>query len=181
MIKRRIGERTVLMTKFVGELADILKRETRSFSAISELLVLEEKCLISCDRNGLQEVIERQGDVLSSIACLEKSRIELIAKIGELAGENPETLTIQRLAAFVEDPLRRDLIETGHILSDLHHDVNRKKITNNMLIKQAMLMVENDIRLVLNTINTKTRQDAVYSPAPKPMRPAAGVCLDQRL
>ena len=169
------------MTKFVGELSDILKRETRSFSAIFELLVLEEKCLVNCDREGLRDVLERQGDIMSSIACLEKSRIELIAKIAELSGEKTESLTLIRLAALVDDPLHRELIETGHILSELHHDVTRKKNTNSMLIKQAMLMVENDIRLVLNAINTSERNNAVYSPASKPMRPAAGVCLDQRL
>ena len=69
------------LDRHISELVDILKMEIRSFNTINELLILEEKALISCDSPALADITGRQGDVLSSVACLEKSRLEVIEHI----------------------------------------------------------------------------------------------------
>ena len=115
------------LEKYFQEITDILKREIRSFNTILELLILEEKSLVECDSQALAEVLERQEDVFSSIACLEKSRADILVKISEETGEDPDTYTVSRLAESMDDPLKKELLDAGHILVGLNEDIQRKK------------------------------------------------------
>ena len=55
------------------------------------------------------EVLGRQEDVLSSIACLEKSRLEIVQKIAEHLGEDPVTLNVTKLSEIVGEDLKKEL------------------------------------------------------------------------
>ncbi len=170
------------LEKYIMEVADILKRKIRSFNTILELLILEEKCLIECDTGGLTTVLERQEDVFSSIACLDKSRMDILVKIAEyLDCENFESLTVSKLAEQVEEPIKRKLLESAHILSSIHEDIQRKKFSNNLLIKQAIMLVESDIRLILNAVYKMKNSEAVYTSQAGSKRSSQNVCLDEKL
>lgn len=137
------------LQKPVTELIAILRREVQSFNTVVELLILEEKGLIECNNQLLVQVIDRQEDVFSSIACLEKSRMDCIRKIAELVDRDPDTLTITGIAAFSGEPEHRELLETAHVLNEINRDIQRKKKTNAMLIRQGILLVEQNIRIIL--------------------------------
>lgn len=170
------------LEKYIMEVADILKRKIRSFNTILELLILEEKCLIECDTGSLTTVLERQEDVFSSIACLDKSRMDILAKIAEfLDCEDSESLTVSKLVEQVEEPIKRELLESGHILSSIHEDIQRKKFSNNLLIKQAIMLVESDIRLILNAVYKMKNSEAVYTSQAGSKRSSQNVCLDEKL
>jgi len=172
----------VTLEKYIKEVADILKREIRSFNTVLELLILEEKCLIECDTRGLITVLERQEDVFTSIACLDKSRRGILEKIAEyLDGENSESLTVSKLAEQVEEPFKRELLESGHVLSSIHEDIQRKKFSNNILIKQAIMLIESDIRLIFNAVHKMKNSEAVYTSQAGSERPSQNVCLDEKL
>ena len=70
-LRENRGDTKVDMDHYFSELIDILKHEIRSFNTIVELLILEQKGLVECNNVLLLEVLERQEDVFSSIACLE--------------------------------------------------------------------------------------------------------------
>jgi len=172
----------VTLKKYIMEVTDILKREIRSFNTVLELLILEEKCLIECDTGGLTTVLERQEDVFSSIACLDKSRRDILTKIADyLDCENSESLTVSKLAEQVEEPFKRELQESGHILSNIHEDIQRKKFSNSLLIKQSIMLVESDIRLILNAVYKMKNSEAVYTSQAGSERPSQNVCLDEKL
>ncbi len=166
---------------YISELTDILKHEVRSFNTIFDLLTIEEKSLVECDKELLYSVLERQEDVFSSIACLEKSRMEIIKKITEKTKENPDTYTIFRLSGLVDDPLKKELVETGHVLASLYDDINHKKMTNNMLIKQGIILLESDIRLILDIVNQNEQKDTVYTSRADANNTSASVCIDERM
>jgi len=149
--------------RYLAELVDVLKMEVRSFNAVIELLILEEKSLVAFDTASLAEVIDRQGDILSSIACLEKSRIALLEKIARETGRNTGDLTLSELAGMVEGPLRSELLETGDVLGYIYEDMKRKKIANTLLIRQGIMMVESDIRLLLRAVGGDRGKPAVYT------------------
>jgi len=150
--------------RYIAELVDVLKMEVRSFNAVTELLILEEKSLVAFDTASLAEVIDRQGDILSSIACLEKSRAALIERIARETGKRIGELTLSELARMVGDPLRKELVETGNVLACIYEDMKRRKVSNTLLIRQGIMMVESDIRLIAKVIGGDRSKSAVYTP-----------------
>ena len=166
---------------YVNELMDILKREIQSFNTVSELLILEEKSLIDFNTRELAENLEKQEDVFSSIACLEKSRMQVLVKIGELSGEEPESLTIKKLASMVGNPLKKELLETGHVLNTIHADIKKKKATNTMLIRQGILLVESDIRTILNALGAIGEKKTGYTKRAKQNPLSGGVYIDGKM
>ena len=179
--KKRIGENLMGAERYVTELVDVLKMEVRSFNAVIELLILEEKSLVASDTASLSEVIDRQGDILSSIACLEKSRIALLEKIARETRRNIVDLTLSELVKLVDGSLRKDLLETGNVLSYIYEDMKRKKISNTLLIRQGILMVESDIRLILRAIGKERSKPAVYAPGPDSGWMTGGIRIDGAL
>ena len=169
------------LEKYIREITDILKREIRSFNTILELLILEEKSLVECDSQALAEVLERQEDVFSSIACLEKSRMDIIKKIAEQIGTDPNKLTISKLSKVVEDPLKKELVETAHVLLQINEDLKQKKATNNMLIKQGAMIVESNIRYILKTFGKEGVLEDTYSSNANAHKISGGIYIDGRL
>jgi len=179
--KKRRGELPVGLEKYITELVDILKREIRSYNAVIELLILEEKNLVACDTASLAEVVERQGDLFSSIACLEKSRTDTLAKIAGILGHDSRTLTVTRLSEMVGDPLRKELLEAGLVLSSVYENTRRKKSTNSLLIRQGIILVENDIRMILSAAGKNRHKSAVYSPGAGQERLSGSFYLDGKM
>ncbi|MFC1573935.1 flagellar export chaperone FlgN [Candidatus Latescibacterota bacterium] len=165
----------------IHELLDILKREIQSFNTVSELLILEEKCLVEFNTTELADILERQEDVFSSIACLEKSRAKVMVRIGEQTGREPETLSLKKLAKLTENPLKKKLIETGHILDAIYGDIKKKKSSNAMLIKQGIMLVESDIRVIMKTLGNPDNTMTGYSANAKPDQLSGGVRIDDRM
>lgn len=174
--KSRKGGVLMGLDRHLAELVDILKMEIRSFNSVMELLILEEKCLVSCDTPGLADVTERQGDVLSSVACLEKSRLDVLQKIKRETGRNG--LTIDDLAKLAAGDIRKELVEAGKILAYIYEDMKRKKVSNNLLIRQGIMMVENDIRLIMNVCGGKDGKLDIYSPGPEKTTRRGGMYID---
>ncbi|MFC1551469.1 flagellar export chaperone FlgN [Candidatus Latescibacterota bacterium] len=165
----------------VVELKDLLRREIQSFNMIVELLILEEKGLIECDNNLLVHVLEREEDVFSSIACLEKSRTAIINKIALLIDEDSEMLTISKISEHVDEPLKRELLETAHVLSQLNEDLKQKKVTNNILIKQGAMIVENNIRYILKDYGKELTGDDIYTSSADAPQLSGSIHVDGRL
>ncbi len=168
------------LEKYITEITDILRREIRSFEAILELLILEEKCLVECDREALVDILGRQEDIFSSIACLEKSRAVMTEKIASELNIDPESINISLLSEKVDGTIKRDLTEAGHVLARLNEDIQKKKVSNTMLINQSILLVESDIRMILNSVNG-AQTDPEYTSRAKTKDVEQSVCIDQRL
>jgi len=162
-INKNNGDGRLDLKQYISKLIDILRREIRSFTAVVELLILEGKSLVECDNELLNNVIEKQEDVFSSIACLEKSRVDIIKKIAEKIDEDPNTLTVLKLAEIIDDPLKKELVEAAHVLSQISEDLKQKKTINNMLIKQGIMIVESNIRYILKAFGREDILKDMYS------------------
>jgi len=177
----RDGSSTVISEKYIKEIVDILRHEVRSFASIYELLVLEQKCLVECDTPGLVEILERQEDILNSIACLEKSRLEALARIALETGDSAHDMTVTQFAELADGQNKRDLLETGHILARLQEDIRSQKVRNNSLINQAIMFVQSDIRVILNCARKKKIGDPIYNGKATPENNGGGVCVDEKM
>ena len=169
------------LERSIADLLEVLKMEVRSFTAITELLILEEKCLITCDNKALADVIERQGDVLTSISCLDKSRGDLLVRIAMELGAAGTEPTLTELASKVCDPLKKELLETGAVLGAVYEDMKRKKVSNTLLIRQGIMMVENDIRILLSAIGRGMDTPAGYTSGGGSTGLTGGIRIDGRI
>lgn len=167
--------------KVVRELIAILQREVRSFTTLLELLIIEEKALLECDNNLLIDVLGRQEDVLSSIACLEKSRQELVDRCGELFGVDSDTVTISVLADHIPSPLDRELRETAHVLREINENLHRKKTSNTLLIRQGALIVENNLRCLMKAFGRTDAAPGVYNRGASTGPVSGSIGIDGRL
>jgi len=147
----------------VKELISILQRELKTFTALSELLIIEEKGLVECDNNLLLDVLGRQEDVLSSIACLEKSRMEVVSRISKSFGLESETMTVSQIADRIEQPGKRELREVAHVLRETQENLRQKKATNTLLIRQGATMVENNLRYLVRRFGKGNTDSGTYS------------------
>jgi hypothetical protein len=166
------------LDRYITELLDILKREIRSFNAVIELLILEEKCLVMCDTAGLSEVVGKQSDVLSSIACLEKSRMDILERIAAETGRDAAQLTVTEVSRLSGNAYRKEFTETAEILGHIHEDMKRKKVSNTLLVRQGIMMVENDIRMILNACGRGDRKKGGYTSAAGRQGNSGSVYLD---
>jgi len=165
----------------IAELLEVLKMEVRSFTTVIELLILEEKSLISCDTPALADVIDRQGDVLSSIACLEKSRFEILDRIAREMGMKRDDIVLSDIAGLVGDPFRKELIETGTVLASIYEDMKRRKVSNTLLIRQGVMMVENDIRLLMRALGRENDRSGLYSRSAAANTPNGSLRINGRI
>jgi len=180
-INEKNGDGTLDLKQYISKLIDILRREIRSFNTIVELLILEGKGLVECDNELLINVLEKQEDIFSSLACLEKSRTDIIMKIAEEMGEDPNTLTISKLAEIIDEPLKRELVETAHVLLQINEDLKQKKTTNNMLIKQGIMIMESNIRYILKAFGREDMLRNIYSSNADAGHISGSVCIDGRM
>lgn len=147
----------------VNELIAIMNMEIRSFSTLHELLMLEEKGLVECDRVLLIDAVGKQQDVLSSIACLEKSREDVVSRIGAALGVEAGTLTVSRLSELVPDTRKRELRDTAHVLAEIEKTLRRKNVTNTLLLRQGTMMVEGNLRYLMRKYGKKTLDSGTYN------------------
>jgi len=179
--KKRGDESLMGVERYIAELLDVLKMEVRSFTTVIELLILEEKSLVACDTAALADVIDRQGDVLSSIACLEKSRLDILDRIAREQGKRRDDMDLSEIAGLVGDPFRKDLIETGTVLASIYEDMKRKKVSNTLLIRQGIMLVENDIRILMKALGRDAERSVVYSRKAASTAPAGSIRVDGRM
>ena len=167
--------------KTVRELISILRREIQSFNAIVELLILEEKGLVECNNYLLIEVIGRQEDVLSSIACLEKSRIECVFKIAHAVGTDADSLSITKIADLQGESLKKELLEAAHILSQINRDIQYKKKSNTLLIKQGAMIVDYNLRFLMKAMGKEDQVIDTYTAAANVGGVSGGMRVDGKL
>ena len=102
-------------------------------------------------------------------------------KIAGETGVEADAVTVSFLAGKVEGALARELLDAGHILKELDAEIRRRKSSNSMLINQSILILESDIRLILNAVNGARSKKSGYSSKAKTGGEDGSVCIDARL
>jgi hypothetical protein len=176
-----IGKMQEKTEKMARELLSILRREIQSFNMIVELLILEEKGLVECNNDLLGDVIQRQEDVLSSIACLEKSRIECVFKIASALDMDADSLSLSKIVEISDDSLKKELLETAHILTRINKDIQHKKKSKALLIKQGAMIVDYNIRFLMKAMGKKDQIVDTYTETASVGGVSGGMRVDGKL
>ena len=79
---------------------------------------------------------------------------------------------------LVDDPLKKELVESGHVLSRINKDIKQKKTTNTMLIKQGIMAVEGNIRFILKALGKEDLIKDIYYPFADYSRDGYGIAMN---
>ena len=113
---------------------------------------------------------------------MEKSRSEIINKIALVIGEDSNSLTISKISGYVDETLKKELLETAHVLAQINEDLRHRKVSNNILIKQGAMIVEGNIRFILKEYGSKfTGTNNIYTSKADAPQLSGSVHVDGRL
>jgi len=67
------------------------------------------------------------------------------------------------------------------VLASIYEDMKRKKVSNTLLIRQGIMLVENDIRILMKALGRDAERSVVYSRKAASTAPAGSIRVDGRM
>ncbi|GHU41948.1 hypothetical protein FACS1894111_05050 [Clostridia bacterium] len=137
------------MASLMDSLFDVLEKETAEYECLIALSSEKRRIIIDADIAGLEEITQREQDVINRILHLENKREEITDDMATVLSKDPKELTITNMVAFLhkqpkEQERLRELRDTLRTTLRQMEENNRQ---NDALLQQAMEMVEFDLML----------------------------------
>lgn len=137
------------MASLMEDFTNILEAENAEYERLTELSVEKRQIIIKGDVPALEEMTCREQEIASRLKNLENKREQVVKDMAVVLSKNPEDLTITNMIAFLNkqpeeqqklQSIRKRLRETLNRMADINTQ-------NEILLKQAMEMVEFDLTL----------------------------------
>ena len=80
----------------------------------------------------------------------------LIGQLSEAYLTNGKSMTISQLAHFVEQPIRRRLLDRASCLRSIIGDVHEKNRHNQLMINQCLDLIKGSLKLLTNLIEDRS-------------------------
>ncbi len=140
------------MASLMNELVDILEREMDSYQRLTQIAQEKTPVIIEGNIGELQKITEKEQPIVENLQRLEKKRMQIMDDAAEVLGKEKGTLKLAELVRlFTKQPEEQKKLAAVYdqlmfVLKDM--DVINKR--NQMLLEQALEMVEFDIQLYQN-------------------------------
>lgn len=141
------------MASLMEELIQTLDAEELLYR---ELLPVEEektRAIIANDLKSLQEITNREHELVDRTATLEKKREQVASDMATVLGKNPATITLEQIAeALKNQPEDQKKLQEVH--DRLRKTVMRLQEVNDqnkVLLKESMEMVEFNMNVIRST------------------------------
>lgn len=140
------------MASLMNELVDVLNAEREYYQRLIKIAEEKTPIIIEGNINELQKITEKEQPIVENLRKLEKQRMQLMDDAAEVLGREPGSLKLADLVnMFTNQPEEQKKLAAVYdrlmfILKDM--DIINKR--NQMLLEQAMEMVEFDIQLYQN-------------------------------
>lgn len=140
------------MASLMNEMVDVLNRERECYQSLTEIAKEKTPVIIEGNINELQQITEREQPIVEKLQGLEKSRTRIMDDVAEVLGKEKGSLRLTDLVRmFTSQPEEQKKLAAVYdqlmfTLKDM--DVINKR--NQMLLEQALEMVEFDIQLYQN-------------------------------
>ena len=106
------------------ELLDLLDEEAACYREMRRILVDEETSISLSRKEPFDQVQNEKEFLVVKLQRLEESRKMLIGQLSEAYLTNGKSITISQLANFVEQPIRRRLVDRASCLRSIIGDVH---------------------------------------------------------
>jgi flagellar biosynthesis/type III secretory pathway chaperone len=132
------------------ELLGVLDAEEKQYQILIELGGEKRDAVVKADIESLQGVTVREQEAASELLNLSNKRKRVLNDMAIVLGKDPETLTITKMIGYLEKQPKeqQQLAECKERLMKAGNQMHRVNEQNEMLLKQAMEMVDFDITLM---------------------------------
>lgn len=140
------------MASLMNELVDVLNMEKEFYQSLTGIAKEKTPVIIEGNINELQKITEKEQPIVEKLQGLEKKRIRIMDDAAEVLGKERGSLKLTDLVRmFTNQPEEQKKLAAVYdqlmfTLKDM--DVINKR--NQMLLEQALEMVEFDIQLYQN-------------------------------
>lgn len=140
------------MASLMNELVDVLNAEREYYQSLIKIAEEKTPIIIEGNIDELQKITEKEQPVVGEIQRLEKQRMQLMDDAAEVLGREPGSVKLADLVnMFANQPEEQKRLAVVYdqlmfTLKDM--DIINKR--NQMLLEQALEMVEFDIHLHQN-------------------------------
>lgn len=140
------------MASLMNELVNVLDAEREYYQSLTEIAEEKTPVIIEGNINELQKITEREQPIVEKLQKLEKQRMQLMDDAAEVLGREPGSVKLADLVnMFANQPEEQKRLAAVYdklmfTLKDM--DIVNKR--NQMLLEQALEMVEFDIQLYQN-------------------------------
>ena len=138
------------MASLIDNLIDTLKKENEEYELLFELSTEKTGIIVKGDPKALNEMIQREQEVVDRINVLEKKRTEITKDIGVVLNREPKDLTLPKLIELLARQEREcsALKQIHDKLSGTMSRMVRVNESNKTLLKESMEMIEFEMNLI---------------------------------
>ena len=132
------------------DLLDVLEKEEKQYQELTALGELKKRAVIKADIKALEQVTIDEADAASVLQNLAKKRNSVLNDMATVLGKEPKEMTITKMIAYLEGQPKEQqkLAEIKEKLLTAGKKMITVNQQNEVLLKQAMGMVEFDLTLL---------------------------------
>ena len=137
------------MASLMDNLLDVLNEEESQYRELINLSNEKKDVLIRADIERLQQITEAEQNITDDLHNLEAKRRTIISDMAVVLRRDEEELTVEKMITILDkQPEEKEkLVQVRKRLRDTLDEMIRVNTQNQILIKQAMEMVEFDLTL----------------------------------
>ena len=140
------------MASIINELVDVLNAEKEFYQSLREIAEEKTPVIIKGNIDELQKITEREQPIVGELQTLEKKREQIMDDAAEVLGKEQGSLKLADLVRMLtnqpEEQKKLAVVYDQLMFTLRDMDVVNKR--NQMLLEQALEMVEFDIQLHQN-------------------------------
>lgn len=137
------------MASLVDEIVNVLIEEEKMYSALLDCAERKTQILINADIPALEKLTAEEQMKSDELLSLGNKQIQLLNDIKTVLGRKDEKLTVTSLIGYLgsQPQVQKKLTTARDNLIDVATKVQRKNQENEILLKQAIELVEFDLTL----------------------------------
>lgn len=124
----------------------------------------KEKRLIAADVPVIEQLTKEEEKLIAAISEQENARQRSLAAILPVCGEDKKDATLAEVAAYAEEPYRTRLLAANEALGIIVKELKAVSDRNARLIKQALSIVEYNINLLTQPVDTPAYTAGGHAP-----------------
>jgi hypothetical protein len=136
------------LESLLSKLTSIVDREVKQFELFLRLLTEQQDYLVGNDVENLNRAVREQEQAILTLKELESSRIRIVKELSRQTDDDPDSLTLSRIAHKFAVPQAEKLERMQKKLIDLHEKVTAARSRNEFLIKRSMEFIDGTVKLL---------------------------------
>ena len=138
------------MAGLMDNLITLLDEECKAYEDLVKVSSQKTRTIIDGDIEKMQQITVKEQELTDRLQGMENKRLETVKDIAVIINKEDENLTITRLAELMDGQpeVQKELIALRDRLKVVLGDMKDVNDKNEMLLKQAIEMVEFDLSLV---------------------------------